>query len=102
MIVTIVTVNVKPEKVNDFIAASTRNHKSSIQEPGNLRFDFLRSEDDPNRFVLYEAYQSREAAAAHKKTRHYLEWKDTVADWMAKSRTGDPYIVLEPQDKNLW
>ncbi|MBI4677077.1 MAG: antibiotic biosynthesis monooxygenase [Elusimicrobia bacterium] len=28
------------------------------------------------RFVLYEAFESEDAAAAHKKTPHYLAWRD--------------------------
>ncbi|MDH5614347.1 MAG: antibiotic biosynthesis monooxygenase, partial [Gammaproteobacteria bacterium] len=58
MHVTIVYVHVKPENVDGFIAASKKNHDASIKEPGNLRFDFIRQVDDPNRFVLYEAYKS--------------------------------------------
>lgn len=68
MIVTTVLVHVKPENIDDFINASKKNHEASIQEPGNMRFDVLQSKDDPSRFLLYEAYESDEAAAGHKKT----------------------------------
>ena len=100
MNVTIVNIHVKPENVNEFIVESRKNHKASIMEGGNLRFDFLQSKEDPTRFVLYEAYISEEAAAAHKKTAHYLDWKKTVADWMAEPRKGDPYTILEPSKKD--
>jgi len=93
MIVTIVHVQVKPEHVEDFIEATRKNHLASIREPGNLRFDVLQSKDDPTRFALYEAYESEEAAAAHKKTEHYLKWRETVADWMTKPRVGDFFAL---------
>ena len=35
-----------------------------MAEPGNVRFDVLRSKDDPTRFVLYEVYRTPEDAAA--------------------------------------
>ena len=102
MIVTTVTVYVKPENTNDFIEASTENHEASTKEPGNMRFDVLQSIADPTRFLLYEAYQSEAEAATHKKTEHYLKWKEKVDSWMAKPRKGIPHRVICPQDKSKW
>jgi autoinducer 2-degrading protein len=97
MHVTLVHVHVKPEHVEDFIAATHRNHKHSVQEPGNLRFDILQSPDDPNHFILYEAYATEAGAMAHKATDHYLTWRNKVADWMATSRVGVHYHGLYPE-----
>lgn len=102
MIVTTVTVFVKSEHIDDFIAASIRNHEGSVQEPGNLRFDVLQAVDAPNRFLLYEAYQSEAAAAAHKKTSHYLAWKEAVAGWMDRPREGIPHQVIRPTHLEAW
>jgi autoinducer 2-degrading protein len=99
MIVTCVHVYVKPENVEDFIKASTINHQNSIQEPTNFRFDVLQSEDDPTQFLLYEAYESKEGAAAHKETEHYKTWRETVEPWMAKKRQGVPYKFIAPTSK---
>lgn len=97
MFVTIVDVYVKPEFVDDFIAASTENHQASMQEQGNCRFDVLQSADDTCKFVLYEAYCSEEQAKAHKDTAHYLKWRETVAEMMAQPRQGHVYSGLQPQ-----
>lgn len=102
MIVNVVNVYVKPEHIEDFIKATVDNHKNSIQEPGNLRFDVLQCKDDPAKFILYEAYISQEAAAEHKNTSHYATWKDTVAPWMAKPREGITYNVIAPTEVALW
>lgn len=102
MIVTCVYVHVKPDVVDQFIEATTANHRESVKEPGNLRFDLLRENEDPNRFMLYEAYESEEAAAAHKSTAHYLAWRDAVQDFMAGPRKGVRYSILEPRDRNQW
>jgi autoinducer 2-degrading protein len=102
MIVTTVKVYVKAEQVDEFIAATLENHKGSVQEPGNLRFDILQHRDDPTCFTFYEAYESEEAAAKHKETPHYLKWRDTVAPWMAKPREGTPHWVIAPTEKAQW
>ena len=86
MHVTLVYVQVKSEYIDDFISATHKNHQASIQESGNRRFDVLQSPENPEQFVLYEAYDSAEDATLHKQTAHYLVWRDTVADWMAKPR----------------
>jgi len=102
MIVTTVTVKVETDHIDDFIAATIANHESSVSEPGNLRFDVLQSREDPASFMLYEAYESEEAARAHKQTAHYLRWKETVADWMAEPRRGHLHAVIRPTDRDLW
>lgn len=102
MIVHIVYIQVKEAEIEAFIDATLFNHKSSIQEFGNLRFDFLQDAEDPTRFVLYEAYESEEAAAAHKRTAHYLSWRDAVENCMAQARKGVKYEVVAPLSQDLW
>jgi autoinducer 2-degrading protein len=97
MHVTLVHVQVKPDHIDDFLIATRLNHEASILESGNRRFDVLQSPENPSQFILYEAYISAEAAAAHKETAHYLAWRDTVADWMAQARQGICYQGLWPQ-----
>lgn len=102
MIVTIVHISVKPDRLHEFIEATAINHRNSIQEPGNLRFDVLQSTDNPSHFVLYEAYESEEAAAAHKNTLHYQEWRNAVESWMEKPRQGFRHMVVFPSDLSKW
>jgi autoinducer 2-degrading protein len=97
MHVTCVHVHVREEAVAAFIAACGENHAHSVQEPGNCRFDVLQDPADPTRFMLYEAYATADAAAAHKNTVHYLQWRDTVANMMAEPRNGVRYTSLFPR-----
>jgi len=96
MHVTLVHVHVKPESLEDFIAATRRNHEASIREPGNRRFDVLQDPANAAHFILYEAYATAEDAAAHKQTPHYAAWRDTVAYMMAEPRQGVPMTGLYP------
>jgi len=102
MIATLVHVYVKEEYIDQFIEATIENHQASVQEPGNLRFDVLQDDENPAKFTLYEAYESEEAAAAHKQTDHYKKWKETVADWMDKPREGIKHQIVAPKDKSAW
>ncbi|MBM4158610.1 MAG: antibiotic biosynthesis monooxygenase [Ignavibacteria bacterium] len=102
MHLTCVHVQVKKENLEEFIEATMENHRNSVMEPGNLRFDFLQSKNDPCRFMLYEVYRTESDAKAHKETMHYIEWKDRAANWMEKPREGAGYTVLAPKDDLLW
>ena len=97
MTVTIVYVHVKEERIEEFKKASEDNHSNSIKEPGNLRFDVLQDSDDPQRFVLYEAYGTEGDAAAHKETAHYKKWREIVADMMSDPRKGVKYTMIYPE-----
>ena len=102
MIVTCVYVHIKPDAVDSFISATVENHRESVKEPGNLRFDFIQQSDDHCRFMIYEVFESEEAILSHKNTGHYLKWRDTVKDYMAETRHGIKYNIIEPSDKSRW
>jgi len=102
MFIVSVTIFVKPEFVDQFIAATFDNASNTRRhESGNLRFDVLRAEDDPNRFLLYEAYRTPEDFTRHQQTEHYQRWKQTVADWMAQPRVGVKHRALFYGDQKV-
>ncbi len=86
MLIVHIQVHVKPDCVDAFKQATLANAAASIQEPGIARFDVVQHRDDPTRFIFVEAYRTAEAPAAHKETRHYQVWRDTVAPMMAEPR----------------
>jgi (4S)-4-hydroxy-5-phosphonooxypentane-2,3-dione isomerase len=94
-----VFVHVKAEYLDEFIAATLENARNSLMEPGIARFDVVRQQDDPARFVLVEAYRTAEDAGKHKETAHYAKWRDTVADMMAEPRTGIKFTNLFPEEE---
>ncbi len=97
MFVVCVTVWVRPGHEQDFVRATEANHRGTRQEPGNARFDVLQAKDEAGRFFLYEVYRDAEAFATHQKTPHYLEWRETVAPWMAQPRQGVKHQSLLPE-----
>ena len=101
MFIVHVFVDVKPNQVEAFKAASVENASNSVKEPGIARFDVVQQEGDPTKFVLVEVYREPEAAAAHKETAHYLKWRDTVAEMMATPRSAIKYSNVFPGENGF-
>jgi len=89
-----VTIFVKPESVRHFIEATLDNASNSRHEPGNVRFDVLQAEDDPTRFMLDEAYLTKDDFVRHQQTEHYARWKAVAPDLMAKPRDSVKHHAL--------
>jgi quinol monooxygenase YgiN len=97
MLIVHVHVQVKPDAVDAFRAASVANARASVREPGVARFDVVQATDDPTRFVLVEVYRSDEAPAQHKKTAHYAAWRDAVEPLLAVPRHSVKYAPVFPE-----
>jgi quinol monooxygenase YgiN len=100
MLIVHVSVHVKPDSVDAFIAATKENARNSVREPGIVRFDVIQQDDDPTRFMLLEIYRTPADPALHKETAHYATWRDAVEPMMAEPRRGAKYheIFPEPAD----
>lgn len=99
MLVVHVFVHVKPDQVEAFEAATIENARNSVREPGVARFDVIRQQDDPARFVLVEVYRTEQDPGRHKETAHYQKWRDTVAGMMAEPRTSVKYTNVFPDEQ---
>ena len=82
-----VTIHVLPGQREAFIAASRDNALNTRLEPGCRQFDVSQAVEDPDRFHLYEVYDSPEDFTRHQQTAHYLRWRDAVNPWMKERRT---------------
>ena len=94
MFVVSVTIFVKPEHVDAFIAATLDNATNTRKEPGNIRFDVLRGTEDTSRFLLYEVYKEPEDFAKHQQTAHYFRWRDTAVPLMREPRVGVKHMPI--------
>jgi len=97
-----VTVKVVPGQGEAFLEATRRNREGTRTEPGNVRYDVLRlaappGENEPEQFLLYEAYRTPEDFTVHQQTPHYLAWRDAVAPLMAEPRQGVRYLSVYPE-----
>ncbi|MDZ7323552.1 (4S)-4-hydroxy-5-phosphonooxypentane-2,3-dione isomerase [Kosakonia sacchari] len=97
MNVTLVEINIKPDRVDEFLQVFRANHEGAIREPGNLRFDVLQDPKVKTRFFIYEAYQDDAAVQAHKETPHYLACVAKLEELMSEPRKKRSFIGLLPQ-----
>jgi quinol monooxygenase YgiN len=95
-----VHIHIKPEFIEAFKTASLDNARSSIQEPGFVRFDVIQQVDDPTHFELIEVYRTLEDTVKHKETEHYIKWRDLAEPIMSEPRTRTIYLNLFPADED--
>eukprot|EP00588_Corethron_pennatum_P000904 CAMPEP_0194283162 /NCGR_PEP_ID=MMETSP0169-20130528/24772_1 /TAXON_ID=218684 /ORGANISM="Corethron pennatum, Strain L29A3" /LENGTH=152 /DNA_ID=CAMNT_0039028701 /DNA_START=75 /DNA_END=533 /DNA_ORIENTATION=- len=70
----VVEAEIVPERVDEFLGLIEKDAVGSRAEPGCLRFDVLRSHDDPHKFFFYEMYKDTDAVQFHKKQPHFALW----------------------------
>ena len=92
-----VRLEVKPDRVNDFLELATFNATQSRKEPGNLRFDLVRSNTTSNRFALYEVYLDDAAVQAHMATPHYARWRAEVEQHLETPRISERFASVFPE-----
>ena len=67
-------------------------------EPGCLWFDWSRSLDDPNEYVLVEAFHDGDAGAAHVQSEHFEQLGVDLPPYLVET----PRIVSQMIDQDDW
>ncbi|HLJ66528.1 MAG TPA: putative quinol monooxygenase [Chloroflexota bacterium] len=73
MIFIVARFTVRPEYSDDWLERVSDFTRSTRREAGNLWFDWSRSVDDPNQYVLVEAFRDAGAGAAHVQSEHFKQ-----------------------------
>ena len=73
MISIVVKFNVRPECSDEWIDRISDFTQATRQEPGNLWFDWSRSVEAPDQFVLIEGFRDADAGAEHVNSEHFKE-----------------------------
>ena len=101
MFTVIVDLRVKPDRVDEFIGAIHTNALATVNdEPGCLRFDVHRDQEDPHRFYLYEVYVDRDAFLVdHREAPHYEVWRAAAAELVEEGGHVNTFAVpVFPED----
>ncbi len=80
-----------PQITADFTAATRA-------EPGCLWFDWSRAVDNPDVYVLVEAFRDGEAGAAHVGSDHFAQARQTLPPHLVST----PRIVSQSVDQDDW
>ncbi|MEH6728083.1 MAG: antibiotic biosynthesis monooxygenase [Hyphomicrobiales bacterium] len=94
MLVQLVHIQVKPDRIEDFLDAFRINFEGTTKEPGNLRFDVLQNPDDATKFTIFEVFTDEAAVDAHRKTPHYAKTVALLDDIMTGPRSKDFYHMV--------
>lgn len=87
MISLLITVEVAPDRVDDFVRFITEEAEDArTKEPGCRRFEISRSLDKANVFTLAEAYDDLAALEAHRLTPHFLLFRERADGGMILSK----------------
>ena len=87
---------IKPEDADRWPEIAREFTEATRAEPGCLFFDWSRSLDDPNEYVLVEAFRDDAAGGAHVGSEHFATATRTLPAYLAET----PRIVnvTVPQD----
>ena len=97
MIFIVVKFKTKPEYTDRFLDLVAPFTQATRAEEGNLWFDWSRSVEDPNEFVLVEAFKD-DAAADHVNSAHFQK---AMAD-MPQALAETPRIISRQLDGEGW
>ena len=101
MYVLVVTMHAKPEKREEFIKAISEDaHASRTTEPGCVRFEVMKDNEDANAFHLTEVYRDEAAFQAHTETPHLKKWREVSPNLLAKPSVAHRCTsVFPPEDQ---
>lgn len=98
MIFIVVKFETKPEWAQRWPQLVAEFTEATRAEPGNLWFEWSRSLDDPNVYVLVEAFRDGDAGSAHVNSDHF---KQAMAD-MPQALVSTPKIISQQLDATGW
>ncbi len=89
---------VRPEDADQWPEISREFTNATRAEPGCLWFDWSRSLDDPNEYVLVEAFRDSDAGTSHVQAAHFRAARQTLPPHLSET----PRIVNAVIDQNDW
>ena len=91
MIFVVISIDIRPEKRDDFLAGITRYCAQVRAEPGNWRFTCSEDVEESNRFVVVANYADQAAGEAHVASEH-AQW---FFGWLPSVVSRVPSIVYQ-------
>ncbi|MCX4825324.1 antibiotic biosynthesis monooxygenase [Streptomyces sp. NBC_01142] len=85
MIFIVVKFTVRSAESDSWLSCVEDFTRATRQEPGNVFFEWSRSVDNPDQFVLVEAFASGEAGEAHVNSDHFKNAMPRMAELIAET-----------------
>lgn len=90
--------SVQPEHAERWPDLSRAFTEATRAEPGCLFFDWSRSLDDPNEYVLVEAFRDGAAGGEHVQSEHFRAAQDELPQYLAAT----PRVVNVELEQDDW
>jgi quinol monooxygenase YgiN len=100
VIALLVSLKVKPELRDKFLAVAEDDSTCSVRDEGGgcLRFDVYQDQADENHFFFHEIYRDQAAIDAHGKTPHLARWRAASTEVLSEPAVRTVANVLFPRD----
>ncbi|MCW2529157.1 MAG: Antibiotic biosynthesis monooxygenase [Pseudonocardiales bacterium] len=98
MIFIVVKFPVRPEAADTWMDSVADFTAGTRAEPGNVMFEWSRSMDDPNEYVLVEGFRDADAGGAHVNSQHFKAGIETMSDLVS----GIPKIINVEVPRDDW
>jgi quinol monooxygenase YgiN len=94
----VISIDIRPEKRDDFLAGITRYCAQVRAEPGNRRFTCSADIEQPNQFVVVANYADQAAGEAHVTSDH-AQW---FFGWLPSVVSKVPSIIYQDLPDPAW
>lgn len=98
MILIVVKFQVDPSQRERWPSLTKAFTAATRAEPGNLWFEWAHSLDDPNEYVLVEAFRDQEAGVDHVKSEHFRQGLEAMRPALVRT----PKILHTEIDGDDW
>ena len=98
MIFIVVKWPVAPEHADHWLSVVEDFTQSTRSEPGNLFFEWSRSAENPNEWVLVEGFRDGQAGTEHVNSEHFRSATATLPDYISAT----PKIISQQIDADDW
>lgn len=98
MIFIVVKWTIRADRSDEWLSLIDDFTQATRAEEGNLFFEWSRSVDDPNQFILVEAFRDSQAGEAHVNSEHFK----TAMSWIPDVVADKPRIVNVEVPQDGW
>lgn len=89
---------VKPEHADQWPEIADAFTRATRSEPGCLWYEWSRNIENPNEYVLVEAFRDEQAGAAHVNSEHFKTAQKTLPPYLTET----PRVVNTTLDQDDW
>ncbi|MFF8326045.1 putative quinol monooxygenase [Rhodococcus qingshengii] len=98
MIFIVVKFKVHEQHIHNWLDVTKKFTESTRREPGNLWFDWSINTENPDEFILIEAFTDRQAGSNHVNSEHFREGLDSMRPLLSET----PKIMHSEIDQRGW